>query len=138
MTEYIESLKTLIYNGKAIKGIESRGFGGFCKCDGIMVQKTWHESDSLQILVAECENCWRTEILVFSGSKLVDRREVRVITRNEIRGFLSERLSVSELEAILDKAKGDDYNYGSFSRAKKKLESIGLDVNEIINELILI
>ncbi len=136
MTEYIEPLKTLIYNGKAIKGLNSEGFGGFCKCNGIMIQKTWHETNSLKILVSECENCWRTEILVFSGNDLIERKEIRVINRSEIKNFLAERLSDSEFEAILAKAKGLDYNYSSFSRAKKKLEIMGFDVSEIIGELI--
>jgi len=135
--EYIEPLKILIYNNRAIKGTDAEGFGGFCECNGTLIQKTWHEANSVKILIAECEKCWETEALVFSGSKLIERRKVKTIKRKDIREFLSEKLSESELEAILNKAKGFDYNYSSFSRARKKLEKIGIDVGEILKELIL-
>ncbi len=134
--EYIEPLKILIYNEKAIRGIDAKGFGGFCECNGTLIQKTWHEINPLKILVAECENCWETEALIFSGKKLIERKKVKTIKRKELKDFLSKKLSESELEAILNKARGLNYNYSSFSRARKKLEKMGIDVREILKELI--
>ncbi|AKG91288.1 hypothetical protein GAH_01418 [Geoglobus ahangari] len=136
MAMYLEPIKVLVYNDRAIPGEESSGFGGFCSCGGEMSQRTWHRLEDLRILVSECESCWNTEALVFRETELVERVPVRVFKRNELRDFLSEVLSPAEFEAVMEKRRNGNYNYTAYSRAKKKLESLGLDVEKIISELI--
>ncbi len=136
MAMYLEPLKILVYDDRAIPGENASGFGGFCKCGGEMTQRTWHSHGDLRILVSECESCWNTEALVFRGSELVERRDVRVFKRSELTEFLSEVLSQAEFEAVMEKRRNGSYSYAAYSRAKKKLESLGLDVERIISELI--
>ncbi len=136
MIAYLEPLKLLIYDERAISGTASSGFGGFCDCGGMMSQKTWHQNDDLKILISECENCWKIEATVFKGSDVIRRDEVRSYKRNEIRDFLSAILSHTELEAVIDKWSQKDYNYAAYSRAKKKLEEMGLDIERIVSEII--
>ncbi|WP_457591426.1 hypothetical protein [Geoglobus sp.] len=136
MRMYLEPLKILIYDDRAIPGENGSGFGGFCSCGGEMSQKTWHRYGDLRILVSECENCWNTEALVFRGTEFVERSEVKVFKRNELTEFLSEVLSEAELEAVMEKRRNGNYSYAAYSRAKKKLEGLGLDIDSIISELI--
>ncbi|WP_203219014.1 hypothetical protein [Geoglobus acetivorans] len=136
MIAYIEPLKVLIYGGKALKGEEGSGFGGFCSCGGEMQQITWHSDQDIRILIAECETCWKTEAIVFRDRQFVERCEVKVFKRNELKDLLSELLSSSEYEALMAKRLGEQYNYSAFSRAKKKLEEMGFDAEELLSELI--
>ncbi len=136
MIAYLEPLKLLIYDERAIFGTASSGFGGFCNCGGMMSQKTWHQNGELRILVSECDSCWKIEATVFKGLDVVRRDEVRSYKRNEIKDFLSAILSQTELEAVIDKWSQKDYNYGAYSRAKKKLEEMGLSIEKIMSEII--
>jgi len=125
----------LIINGHAVPGerVKEKMFGGFCKCGGVMYQKLWFQQDNYKILVSECEKCWRNEALSFNGRKaLAWRDEVKVIDRTDLKDFLKEHLSTAEYEALEAKAQGEEYNYNAFSRAKKKLEEMGLSVEEVI------
>ena len=134
MITLLEPFSILIIDGNALKveRVDGNVFGGFCRCGGIMVQKAWIEE---RILISECEKCWRVEALIFNGRKLVDRLEVKVIYRQNIDEFLRDLLSPAELEAIYRKARNSTYNYNAFSRAKRKLEELKIDVNEIIGLL---
>jgi len=136
MMAYLEPVKILIFNEKGLKGETSEGFGGFCSCGGEMTQKTWHYDGDLKILVAECENCWKTEALVFRDTNLIERVDVRTFKRNELDAFLSEILTQTEFSAVMSKWKNEDYNYTAYSRARKKLESMGLNLEQILSELI--
>lgn len=131
----VEPLMKLIINGHAVPGerVKEKMFGGFCKCGGVMYQKLWFQQDNYKILVSECEKCWRNEALSFNGRKaLAWRDEVKVIDRTDLKDFLKEHLSTAEYEALEAKAQGEEYNYNAFSRAKKKLEEIGLSVEEVV------
>ena len=136
MIAYIEPLKLLIYDEKAISGTPSSGFGGFCECGGVMSQKTWHQNGNLKILVSECENCWKIEAVVFRGIDVLDRQEVRSFKRNDLKEFLSSVLSNTELEAVMDRMRGLRYNYNAYNRAKKRLEEMGLDLDRLVSEII--
>ncbi len=136
MIAYLEPLKLLIYGERAIPGTASSGFGGFCDCGGMMTQKTWHQNGNLKILVSECENCWKIEALVFDGTDVIGREEVRDFKRNDLKEFLSVLLSSTELEAVMNKLEGERYNYSAYNRAKKKLENIGLNLEGLISEII--
>ncbi len=136
MTAYLEPLRFLIYNERAIKGEKSEGFGGYCSCGGVMSQKSWHVNGNIRILVSECESCWNAMLTAFKNKDFIERREVRVFKRNELTDFLSEILSQAELEAIVKRRNGENYNYNAFNRAKKKLEKIGIDIDTILSELI--
>ena len=67
----------------------------------------------------------------FNNLSLVNRSIVKVIDRGNIRDFIKEFLTDTEIEAIKNKVMGKDYNYNAFSRAKKKLEEIGLEYKDI-------
>ncbi len=136
MIAYIEPLKLLIYDEKAISGVSSSGFGGFCECGGVMSQKTWHQNGNLKILISECENCWKIEAIIFRETDVIAREEVKSFKRNDLKEFLSTILSNTELEAVMDKLKGTKYNYNAYNRAKKKLEEIGLSLDDLISEII--
>jgi len=130
----LEPFSVLLVDGNALKveRVDGNVFGGFCKCGGIMVQKAWIGE---RILLSECEKCWRVEAFIFNGRKLMSREEVKVIYRQNIDEFLRDILSPAELDAIYRKAKNTTYNYNAFSRAKRKLEELSIDVNEIIGLL---
>ncbi len=134
MIVLIEPFSVLLVDGNALKieRVNDEVFGGFCKCGGRMVQKGWVGE---RILVSECEKCWRVEALFFNGKKLVSRKEVWVVYRQNMEEFLRELLSPAELEAVSRKAKNVPYNYNAFSRAKKKLEEINLNVDEVMELL---
>jgi len=130
----VEPLMKLIINGHAVSGerVKEKLFGGFCKCGGIMYQKSWFQQDNDKILVSECEKCWRNEALSFNGRRAFAwRSEVKVIGRTDLKDFLKEHLTTAEYEALKAKAHGKDYNYNALSRARKKLEEIGLSLEEI-------
>ena len=130
----LEPFSVLLVDGNALKveRVDGNVFGGFCKCGGIMVQKAWIGE---RILLSECEKCWKVEAFIFNGSKLMGRKEVKVIYRQNIDEFLRDILSPAELDAIYRKARNTTYNYNAFSRAKRKLEELSIDVNEIIGLL---
>lgn len=136
MNAYIEPLRVVIYREKGIKGEKSEGFGGFCSCGGRMEQLSWHVDGDTRIIVSECEICWNTEALIFDRTEFVERVKLKVYRRNELKEFLSEILSASELEALIARINGEDYSYSALSRAKKKIESLGLDFEEFVSELI--
>ncbi len=138
MPVYIEPMNTLIIDGEALEGEKVREelFGGFCECGGVMLQKAIFQSERRSVILSECERCWKNRAIVFGDDRKVEEiREVKVVNRGKIPEFLKELLSDAELEAIRDKAKGREYSYASFSKAKKKLENIGLDVSELIRLL---
>ncbi len=136
MIAYLEPLKLLIYDERAIPGTSSSGFGGFCECGGVMTQKTWHQNGELKILVSECENCWKIEALVFRGVDVIERENVKSFKRNELRDFLSVILTSTELEAVMNRWNEIEYNYNAYSRAKKRLEEMGLDLEKLMSEII--
>jgi len=132
--KYIEPLSVVILDGRAFKAdrVRKQLFGGFCKCGGRMVQKAWVGES---ILISECEKCWRTEAFRFNGRRLVERREVEVVSKRNVKDFLSDVLTPTEFDAVMDRAKGRQYNYGAFSRARRKLENMGLNVEELLTLL---
>ncbi len=131
---YVEPLSVVILNGRAFKAERIRGdlFGGFCKCGGRMIQKAWVKEN---ILISECERCWRTEAFRFNDRKLVERCEVEVISKRNVRDLLSKVLTPSEFDAVMNKAEGRQYNYNAFSRAKRRLEEMGLNVEDVLTLL---
>lgn len=132
MILFIDPFSVVILEDKAVKAERVNGniFGGFCRCGGIMLQKAWIDDT---LMISECERCWKVEAFRFNGRRLIDRCDVKVIYRQNIVDFLREILSPSEFEAILNKAKNVQYNYNAYSRAKKKLEDLKLNVEEILN-----
>jgi hypothetical protein len=130
----IEPLMKMLINGYALRGdkVKKRLFGGFCTCGGIMYQKLWFQFDDNVILLSECKKCWRNEAMSFNGDELVWREEVRVIDRTKFRDFLKEFLTTAEYEALEAKLRNKEYNYNAFSRAKKRLEEIGLSIEEVM------
>jgi len=129
MRSYLIKPSTLFFENRAYRIEPANGFGGFCKCGGFMNQLGWVNN---WVMIAECESCWKVEAFVYDNFKFVKRFELEVIG---IIDFLKEILTESELDSIFRKVKGLSYNYSSFSRAKKKLEEINLDINFILNEL---
>ncbi len=134
MIYYIDPLSVVVLNNRALKAEKINGnvFGGFCRCGGIMLQKAWVDES---ILISECEQCWRTEAFTFNGRRFLNRTEVRAIYRHNFEKFLEEVLSPSELEAVVNKAKGLQYSYNAYSRAKKKLGDMNIDINDVLSVL---
>ncbi|AGK60822.1 hypothetical protein Asulf_00813 [Archaeoglobus sulfaticallidus PM70-1] len=134
----IEPINRLIFRDRAIKGERVKGkyFGGFCTCGGIMYQKSWFAEDGKLILVSECEKCWKNEAMVFNNNTPVGQKEeVKTIERPYLEDVLEELLSPSEFEAVMAKARGENYNPTAFSRAKKRLSDFNLDLDEILSYL---
>jgi len=134
----IEPLMKMFIHDHIVEGekVKEKLFGGFCVCGGIMYQKSWFHMENILVVVSECEKCWRNEAMAFNGSKaLVSRDEVEVVDRTQIKQFLKRLLSQSEYEALITKARGEGYNYNAYSRAKSRLERIGLPVDEILSYL---
>lgn len=133
MLIYIEPLTKVFIDGKMYDGTKIRDklFGGFCECGGLMHQKIWVNANGRNFLISECEKCWKNEVMEFNNLSLVNRSIVKVIDRGNIRDFIKEFLTDTEIEAIKNKVMGKDYNYNAFSRAKKKLEEIGLEYKDI-------
>jgi hypothetical protein len=122
-------------NGNFISGekVRDRVFGGFCTCGGIMFQKLWFDADGKSILVSECEKCWRNEAMTFNKNRFISREEIEVIDRREFKDMLKNFLSTSEYDALQSKLRDEEYNYNAFSRAKKKIEEIGLTLEDVIS-----
>lgn len=136
MRAYVEPLKLLICDNEASKGVKAeRIFGGFCECGGIMFQKSWHLINGRKLLVSECDKCWKVKAYAFSGLDLVDTFEVKTYTRANLLDLLRELLSEAEFNAVVEKFNGGNYNYSALSRAKKKLENLGVDFEELISHL---
>ena len=131
---FIDPFSVVLMDDKAFKAekVNESVFGGFCKCGGIMLQKAWVDDT---LMISECERCWKVEAFRFNGKKLVERCDVVVIYRQNLSEFLKEILSPAEFEAVQNKAKNLPYSYNAFSRAKKKLEEMKLDVDEVLKIL---
>ena len=137
MKAYVEPLKLLICGNEASKGVKAeRIFGGFCDCGGIMFQKSWHVLNGRKLLVSECDKCWKVKAYAFSGVELVETFELETYSRANLLDLLKELLSEAEYAAIVEKFNGGNYNYSAFSRAKKKLESMGFDFEELVSHLL--
>jgi hypothetical protein len=133
----IEPIRKVIIEDRAFdcKPVSENYFGGFCDCGGLMIQKFWVENENKSILISECERCWNNEAMIFDSKTFRGKEKVTVYDRFRIKDYLSEVLSFGELEAIVNKVRGKSYKPSSLSRAKKKLESLDLDFNEILQLL---
>ncbi|RLI75483.1 hypothetical protein DRP05_14705 [Archaeoglobales archaeon] len=133
MLIFIEPLSKIFIDGKVYDGerVKDKLFGGFCECGGLMFQKIWANVDGRNYLISECEKCWKNEVMEFNNVSLIERTSIEVVDRANVTEFIGEFLTEAELGSIRNKVRGKDYNYNAFSRAKKKLEEIGLDYREI-------
>ncbi len=125
----INPLQKVFFEGVVYSIEPANGFGGFCDCGGVMSQKGWVKD---WLMIAECENCWKIEAFLYDNYRFVERFEIKALALTD---FLNEILTVSEFEALVQKANGVSYNYSSFSRAKKKLEEMNLKLDEILDHL---
>ncbi len=137
MKAYVEPLKLLIYESEASRGEKAENyFGGFCECGGVMYQKSWHNVNGKKLLVSECEKCWKVKAFAFSGLDLVESFELKLYSRGNIKELLKDILTDVEYQAVLEKLNGGNYNYSAFSRAKKKVESLGIRFEELASYLL--
>lgn len=129
----IEHLLKMQVNNHFVEGEKVRDsiFGGFCDCSGIMFQKMWFELDGKSVLVSECEKCWKNDAMTFNNGSLTSRKEIEVVDRRDFSDVLKSILSNSEYDALISKWRNDDYNYNAYSRAKKKLNEVGLSPEEV-------
>ncbi len=132
---FIEPLNSIIIGDKALTGerVEDGIFGGFCNCGGVMYQRARFKNGNTGIVLSECEKCWKNQAIVISldEGKVEKKLEVEVVNRGKVQEFLKSLLSESEYESLKSKMMGKEYSYASFSKAKKKLEKLGIDVNEL-------
>lgn len=130
----IEHLTKVQVDGSFVQGekVNNNFFGGFCSCGGIMYQKLWFKTNGSSMVISECEKCWRNEAMEFNGKKFISREEVEVVDRVDFKNLLKDYLSNSEYSALDSKWNNEEYNYGAFSRAKKKLEEMGLNLEDVI------
>ncbi len=131
----VEPLGKLILNGIGYSGekVEEELFGGFCQCGGVMYQRFWFKRGAESILVSECEKCWKYKAMIFNSLSFVGCEDVEVLGRYDLVDFLKEILSEKELEALVKKAKGEEFHPIAYSNAKKKLSEIEIEPNEVIN-----
>ncbi|MFO7966108.1 MAG: hypothetical protein R6U44_00720 [Archaeoglobaceae archaeon] len=129
----IEHLYKMQVNSHFFEGEKVRDsiFGGFCDCSGTMFQKMWFDLNGKSTLISECEKCWKNEAMIFDGSELTSREEIEVVDRRDFSSVLKSILSNSEYEALNSKWQSRDYNYNAYSRAKKKLNEVGLSPEEV-------
>ncbi|MDI9645247.1 MAG: hypothetical protein QFX40_00960 [Archaeoglobales archaeon] len=133
----IEPLRKFLLEGAALdcEEVDQNLFGGFCSCGGTLRQRFWIRRDNLEIMISECERCWSYEMAVFENKKFVERKKVEVIKKKEVRDLLKDLLSPAEFEALIGKVEGRNYNPSLFSRAKKRLSDLNLDISKIIEIL---
>lgn len=133
----LEPLRKLIYNGESVAGedVRERLFGGFCECGGLMYQKFWFSRSLEKILVSECEKCWKHRALVFNSTSFVLSADVKVVGRYELSAFLKEVLGEREVLALVKKARGEEFDPIAYTNAKKKLNAMNLEVEELIRLL---
>ncbi|WP_456329871.1 hypothetical protein [Archaeoglobus sp.] len=137
MIKLIEPLKKLIVDGLGVNGeeVEEQLFGGFCECGGVMYQRFWFTKDSEKILVSECEKCWKHKAMIFNSHSFVSRQNVDVLGKYDFIEFLKETLGSREFETLVKKAKNEDFDPISYSKAKKLLASMNLDVEEVLEQV---
>lgn len=137
MIKLIEPLKKLIIDGLGVGGeeVEEQLFGGFWDCGGVMYQRFWFTKDSEKILVSECEKCWKHKAMIFNSHSFVSRQNVDVLGKYDFIEFLKETLGSREFEALVKKAKNEDFDPISYSKAKKLLASMNLDVEEVLEQV---
>ncbi|HDN73598.1 MAG TPA: hypothetical protein ENG16_01065 [Archaeoglobus sp.] len=133
----LEPLKKAIVNHRAVnlEEITAKKFGGFCSCGGVMFQKSWVRNENREILISECERCWKIEALVFNSRRFVRKEDVIIIKGDDFVNFLRDFLSESEFEAVIGKAKGNKYKPTALSRAKKRLSNLNLNIDEVLTLL---
>jgi len=133
MRVYIEPANILIYEEQASSGKKAKGwFGGFCECGGTLIQRTWHNINGRDILISECDRCWRFKLIAFVEYEVYEISDVVSFNRNNLREFFKSFLSEAEYEAVMTKIEGKNYNYSAFSRAKKRFEEMGLDIDSFL------
>lgn len=137
MIKLVEPLKKVILEDTAYAGeeVEEKFFGGFCECGGLMLQKLWVQSGNKRILISECEKCWKNKAIVFSSFKFEEKRDVDVLNRHEFAEYLKNFLTDSEFEALLNKAKGREFQSIAYSNAKKKLLDMNFTIEEVLDIL---
>lgn len=134
MIYLLEPLKKIIVEDVSYLGqeVKQKYFGGFCDCGGKMFQKFWINVEATRIMISECEKCWKNSAYFFNSTKFLRKEDVFVVERNSIVEFLRNYLSDLELEALIAKAKDYSYKPVDLSRAKKKLNDMGLSLEEIL------
>ncbi len=134
---FLEPLESIIFDGRVIKGIKvkEKTFGGFCECGGVMYQKMRFIDSKTGILVSECDKCWKNDALIISmlDGRVMDRADLKLVDRSNFPEFLKKILSESEFKAVIAKAYGKEYNPSSYSKAKRKLEEMNLEISTILS-----
>jgi len=137
MIKLIEPLKKLIIDGLAVSGeeVEDQLFGGFCDCGSLMYQRFWFTKESEKILVSECDRCWKYKAMIFNSHSFVSHQSVDVIGKHDFIEFLQKTIGNREFEALLRKSKNEEFDPLHYSKAKKMLASMNLDVEEVLNQI---
>ncbi len=130
----IEPLSRVFVDDRVVKlnKLNDSTFGGFCSCGGEMVQRGIATVGDERMIIVECKSCWKTDAIVFNGRLRTEKVEVEIVDRRNFKEFLKKHLTELEYESLIKKAHGEDYNYNAFSRAKKKLEDMGFDADEVL------
>ncbi|MET1124318.1 MAG: hypothetical protein ABWW66_03510 [Archaeoglobaceae archaeon] len=129
----IEPLKRLLIGGKAIECEDSEEhFGGFCDCGGTMKQKFWAFNGEKEVMISECEKCWNVSAFVFEGRRFLAKEDVSVVTKKNLLDFARRVLSNAEFEAFLRKLEGKVYNPTALSRARKRMEELGIRLEDFL------
>ncbi len=133
----VEPLKKVIIDNRVLRSeeVKDKKFGGFCTCGGLMHQKFWIQNGSKEILISECEKCWRNEALIFNSKRFVGREEVTVLNKADFIKYLRDMLTEVEFESLIKKASNSSYKPSALSRAKKKLGEMGLGIDEVLELL---
>ncbi|MCX8172237.1 MAG: hypothetical protein N3D09_01305 [Archaeoglobaceae archaeon] len=137
MIHLIESLRKAVIDNIAydVNDVHEKLFGGFCDCGGMMFQKFWLKLENTNILISECEKCWKNHAYVFNSMKFMRREEVKVVEKGELVEYLRNFLTDLELEAVVGRAQNKLYKPQDLARAKKKLFEINLPFETLVNFL---
>ncbi len=133
MIYLIESLKKVLVGSRFLDGdiVKDRRFGGFCNCGGIMFQKIWVAIGDCEILISECEKCWKNQAYIFNSKRFIRKEDVNVITRDKFKEYLQSFLELNEFTSLINALNGYEYDLKAFESAKNKLEALNLKIDEI-------
>ncbi len=73
--------------------------------------------------------------MIFNSHSFVSYHNVEVLGKYDFVELLKEILGEKEFESLVRKAKNEEFDPVSYTKAKKMLTSMNLDIDEILNQI---